>query len=238
MTAGETEEKSYFFQVSRAGKILFNFILPFIVAGLYFFITYLILPYESFEKLMGLMVINLIPPAGKESIIPLGIAFGIPWWVVASSTMMMDICGAIFMALNFDLALKIPVLGGWIKGVMKGGENFFESHKWLEKLSEVGLVLFVVVPFQGSGGIGGTLVGRMMGLSKLKVLASISLGAFIGSFSIALGVVYFIDIFRFDPVLAAVLLSALMLVIASLYLLRERHRKRLREGLRKKRKFL
>ncbi|MDD4127430.1 MAG: small multi-drug export protein [Methanomicrobium sp.] len=237
MTAGGDNTEFYNFQLSKAGIVLFNLSIPFLVFGIWLFCTFLILPFESFEKLVGLMLINLVPPAGKESVIPLGIAFGIPWWLIALTTTVMDICGALFMTLNFDLALKIPVLGRWIKGVMEGGESFFASHKWLEKLSEAGLVLFVVVPFQGSGGIGGTLIGRMMGLSKLRVFLSILLGAFIGSFAIALGVEYIIEIFNFDPVIAAIVLSVIMLVIAAAYYIRGRSNKKLRSGFKKKTKL-
>ncbi|MDD3977212.1 MAG: small multi-drug export protein [Methanomicrobium sp.] len=233
------EEKpvSFLSGLSHAGIILFNLTIPFIIGGIWFFCVFLITPFEIFEKLMGLMVINLIPPAGKESVIPLGIAFGIPWWLIAASTTVMDICGALFMTLNFDLALKIPILGRWINAVMKTGEEFFSSHTWLEKVSQAGLVLFVVVPFQGSGGIGGTIVGRMLGISKLKVFLSIALGAFIGSFLIALGVEYIIDLFNFDPVIAAVALSAIMIIIAAGYFIKGKFDKKLRSGFKKKTKL-
>ncbi|MBN2734435.1 MAG: small multi-drug export protein [Methanomicrobiaceae archaeon] len=225
------------FQLSHTAKIILNLSAPFIFGVIFFFFIFLILPFESFERLMGLMVLNLIPPAGKESIIPLGIALGIPWYIIAASTMAMDICGALFMTLNFDLALRIPVLGRWIKGVMEGGENFFASHKYLEKLSALGLVLFVVVPFQGSGGIGGTLVGRMMGLSKIKVFISIAIGAFIGSFAIALGIEYVIDLFRFDPCIAAMALSAIMAIAAAVWFFKDRYSKRLRSGFKRNKKL-
>lgn len=234
MSTSEESEKSCIFRLSRTGLLLFNFFIPFAVFGAWLFFAFLILPFESFETLSGLMFLNLIPPAGKESIIPLGIALGIPWWLIAASTTVMDICGGLFMALNFDLALKIPMLGKWIKDVMSGGESFFASHKWLEKVSVAGLVLFVIVPFQGSGGIGGTLVGRMMGLSKLKVILSIAAGAFIGSFAIALGVEYIIGLFNFNPAIAAAVLSAVMIAAASAYYLRDRQKKRLRSGFKKK----
>ena len=136
---------------SSLQKVIINLSAPFLFAGICFFFIFFLIPFDSFEKLMGLMVLNLIPPAGKESIIPLGIALGIPWWIIAASTTVMDITGAIFMALNFDLALKIPFLGRWMKGIMESGESFFESHRWMEKLSVIGLVIFVIVPFQGSG---------------------------------------------------------------------------------------
>lgn len=236
MNGGDNSEKNIS-GLSNTGKLILNLSAPFIFAGICFFIIFLIIPFDSFEKLMGLMVLNLIPPAGKESIIPLGIALGIPWWIIATSTTVMDIAGAMFMALNFDLALRIPMLGRWIKGVMEGGESFFESHKWMEKLSVIGLVLFVIVPFQGSGGIGGTILGRMMGIPKLKVILAIAVGAFIGSFSIALGVEYVVELFRFDPVVAALVLSGLMLIVAVIYIIKDRYNKKLRSGFKQKKRL-
>lgn len=96
--------------------------------------------------------------------IPIGIAVGLPWWIMAFSIALMDILAGIFMALNFDIALKIPGVGGWIRKFIAGGEDFFAKRPWLERFYFTGVVLFVMFPLRGSGGIGATLVGRMMGL--------------------------------------------------------------------------
>lgn len=190
-------------------------ILPFIVIGIYIFILFLVLAPEKFELILGLMVINLIPPAGKESVIPLGIAMGIPWYIMGTTTAMMDVAAALFMVLNFDLALKIPVLGKWIHVFMDKGSAFFMKYKWLEGLSIIGLMIFVMVPFQGSGGIGGTILGRMMGLPRLHLFLGIAAGAFIGSYLLAIGFEFATSVLSINPLILALVIVAAVLVVSA-----------------------
>ncbi|WOF16903.1 small multi-drug export protein [Methanoplanus sp. FWC-SCC4] len=226
----------FFEGLSPGKKLLLNLSAPFILGGAYFSMLFVALPFGMFEKLMGLMVINLIPPAGKESVIPLGIALGIPWWIIASSTAMMDVCAGLFMALNFDLATKIPFLGPWISGFMDSGEAFFKKRPWIERLSEAGLVVFVMVPFQGSGGVGGTLVGRMLGMPKMKVFFSIAIGAFLGSYLIALGFEYVIMLFKTDLMAAVAVVLLVIAIAAAVYFYRRKSSRKLRSIPIKKKK--
>ncbi|HQN92011.1 MAG TPA: hypothetical protein PK336_07085, partial [Methanoculleus sp.] len=54
-----------------AGPI--KFLLPFGIGIILFAILYLLLPYQDFLNLSGLLAAYFIPPAGKESIIPIAI---------------------------------------------------------------------------------------------------------------------------------------------------------------------
>ncbi|MEM2124220.1 MAG: hypothetical protein QXL43_02655, partial [Methanolinea sp.] len=76
--------------------------IPFAIGGSYISLCFLLMPRESALLLGGLMLAYLVPPAGKESIVPLGIALGLPWWLVAFSIGLMDVLAGIFMALNCD----------------------------------------------------------------------------------------------------------------------------------------
>lgn len=188
--------------------------VPFIIIGIYIFILYLIMAPEKFEILLGLMALNLIPPAGKESVIPLGIAAGIPWYIIGTTTAMMDVAAALFMVLNFDLALKIPILGKWIHKFMDKGSAFFIKYKWLERLSIIGLMIFVMVPFQGSGGVGGTIVGRIMGLPPLHLFLGIAAGAFLGSYILAIGFEFATSVLSINPLYLALVIIALVIIVS------------------------
>ena len=201
---------------------LFCLAVPFVVIGVYIFGLYLILSPEQFEILLGLLVLNLLPPAGKESVIPLGISLGLPWYIIGTTTAMMDVAAALFMVLNFDLALKIPILGRWISMFMEKGSSFFMKYKWLEGLSIFGLMLFVMIPFQGSGGIGGTILGRMMGLSKLKLFLGIAAGAFLGSYLIAVGFEFATEILDVNPLYLALAIIVVVIAAAIINYLRKR----------------
>jgi len=212
-------------KVSLPERIL-RLVLPFILGGCYFAICLLFLPNETALLLGGLMLAYVIPPAGKESVIPLGIALGFPWWLMACSIALMDVLAGIFMALNCDLALKIPVLGSWIQHFMERGGEFVNKRPWLERFYFTGVVLFVMFPLQGSGGIGGTLVGRMIGLSAGSTLLAISLGAIIGCTVIALGSQAIKDLIFMNLQLGIAVLVSVLAFLAIAYLVYRRRFKR------------
>lgn len=196
---------------------LFRLALPFLLGIPWLIILLFILPYEVWLIHGGLLIAYILPPAGKESVIPIGIAVGVPWWIMALSIPLMDILAGIFVALNFDIALKIPGVGRWIQKFVAGGEEFFRKRPWLERFYFMGVVLFVMFPLQGSGGIGATLVGRMMGLSPGKVLVAIAIGSLIGCTVIALGAEAIRALILADPVVGGAVAGILVGGFLALY---------------------
>jgi uncharacterized membrane protein len=69
--------------------------------------------------------------------------------------------------------------------IEKKNMNKLNQHPWWERFLFIGVVLFVIFPFQGSGGVGGSIIGRVVGLDKYKVLAAITIGAISGCILIA-----------------------------------------------------
>ena len=201
-------------------------LLPFAMGSVYLGLLLGFMPYEQWLVLGGLMLAYIIPPAGKESVIPIGIAIGFPWWLMAFSIILMDILTGIFMALNFDIALKIPGLGRWIRRFIANGEQFFARRPWLERFYFTGVVLFVMFPLQGSGGVGATLVGRMIGLTPGKVLAAIAIGSIIGCTVIALGAEFIRELIIAYPVIG---LTVAVLTIGILSLLYLVYRKKMKQ---------
>jgi len=167
--------------------MILRLLLPVALAFSYFFTTFLILPYNESLILGGLMLVYYVPPAGKESIIPLGIGLGIPWWLMAISLALLDVLTSLFMILNFSIALRIPFLGPWISGFLSSGDDFMKRHPWISRWSILGVAAFVLLPLQGTGGVGATLVGIIAGLSPAKILLAIGIGATAECLVFALG---------------------------------------------------
>lgn len=76
-------------------------------------------PSPEYLGLIGLMGAYLVPPFGKETIIPLALALGYPVWVIFLGVVGMDIVTATFVSLNFDLLLRVPLIGRWIRWVVQ-----------------------------------------------------------------------------------------------------------------------
>ncbi|MCT8338057.1 small multi-drug export protein [Methanoculleus sp. Afa-1] len=168
--------------------------VPFLLCGLFLAFVWLFLPAEQWLLLFGMMVAYIVPPLGRETIIPVCILLGIPWWLAAFTLAFLDFVGGLFMAWNFPLVIRIPYAGPWISRFMEAGRTFLDRRPWLERLYFVGLIAFVALPFDGSGSIVASVVGRMLGMAKTEVLACITIGGIIGSFAIALGIDYVVNL--------------------------------------------
>lgn len=145
------------------------------------------LPRGEFFAMLGLIAAYLLPPAGKETVIPIGIALGIPWWYMALSIAMIDVETGLFMALNFDLAYRLPYLGPLLTGLTDKTREFLLVHRWLAGLWFFAIVFMVMVPVFGSGGVRGSVAGKLLGMDNRLVFLAILAGALLGCFAIALG---------------------------------------------------
>jgi uncharacterized membrane protein len=150
-------------------------------------VMYAAFGYVRSAVIVGLMIAYILPPAGKETVIPLGIALGIPWWGIALAIAMVDIETGLFMALNMDLVYRIPLIGKPLARFTDKTAEFLDSHPRIAGLSFLGIVLMVMVPFLGSGGVRGSIAGRLLGMEAPTVFLAVLAGAVAGCVLIALG---------------------------------------------------
>lgn len=177
-----------------------QFFLPFIIAALGILVLYFIVNKDSFGKLIFLMFTYFIPPLGKESVIPIGVYGGeltvpiinkhiivnpIDPLIMGLTIAFVDIIVALFLVWNYDLAKKIPLVGRFMEKVEKIGKSSSEKYRWVKALRFIGIVLFVMVPFQGSGGLVGSILGRLIGMKPWSTFFAISIGSIIGCLLIA-----------------------------------------------------
>ena len=203
------------------------FIAPIItIIGL--LVLYFIFDYNTFFTIGSAMFIYFVPPAGKETVIPAAIVnYDIDPLTIALAIAFIDFVTALFLLWNYDFVKLIPYLGKWMEKTENKGKGNLEEHPWWEKFVFIGVVLFVVFPFQGSGGVGGTILGRVVGLDKHKVLAAITIGAFSGCLLIA----YFTDAItglfknKWYQVLILLVVAAILLGGYNIYIRLKRKRK-------------
>ena len=196
---------------------LIKFFSPFLMTVGYFVFLSLIMSERGFLNMTSLMILYFIPPLGKESVIPLGIAQGINWGLLAVSIAFVDIVVCLFLIWNFDLAKKLPFIGSGIRRVQLKGASILESMPWVERLTFIGIVVFVMIPFQGSGAFAGTILGRAVGLSVYSNLAAVGLGALIGSTLIALSIVYGLGVLSYLAPLQIAGLIILLMICGTIY---------------------
>jgi len=193
----------------RAFKLLSPFAIPAIV----FAVLYTIISYGRFLQMGAMALSYLFPPLGKESIIPIGIGYGFTMWQMTGLIFMVDVVCAMFISWNLPLAKKIPLIGRLIAWIERKGSQILEDNPGLRTVSFIGLVLFVMVPFQGSGGITASIIGRAIGMRARYVISAVGVGAFIGGMLISVAAEIGWDAIRKD-LESGLLVLALIAVVA------------------------
>jgi uncharacterized membrane protein len=206
--------------------------LPFVLCACYLGVIATLLTPGQFSLLAGLIIAYIVPPAGKETVIPLGIVLGLPWWLMAVTIALFDVFGAIFMVWNFPLACRIPVLGPWLERTMVRSRAYLDENPWFERFSYLALSFFVLIPFESSGGVSGAVIGRLIGMRSTAILICVSLGAFAGCFAIALGAGYVMALFGGNVFLGLQVLAVMLIACAGAAgvacLVRKRRRSRMK----------
>lgn len=209
--------------------MLIQFLLPWFIAALEFLVLYLVLDRNTFTTLSFWMTIYFFPPFGKETVIPLAIAgdsiesvlpistpdmlVSIDPILIALAIASIDIIVGLFLLWNLDFAKKIPILGKWVKRMEAKGENILGRNRYIEAFTFIGVVLFVMFPFQGSGAVGASIVGKFVGLDEKKVWFAIIIGAITGCLLIAFAFETFRAIFMVNKIAALILLIVIFAVV-------------------------
>jgi uncharacterized membrane protein len=162
------------------------FAIPFILGSLLILTLWIMYDYQQFIQIVSLIFLYFIPPAGKESIIPAAIALGFSWQVVCFVFTYVDMVLCTFMLWNFDVVCRIPILGRWISFLVQNGSNYLSKHRWIERFCFIGLATFVFLPLQGSGSIGGSILGRILGMNPSKIFSAVLAGTILQSYIIGM----------------------------------------------------
>ena len=216
-------------------KFFFPFVLGFGAFGIWGLFS------DTIFRIWPLIIAYFFPPLGKETVIPLGIGIlkegvnvplinlhvepvSVDPLSIALAIAFVDIVVALFLVWNYDLAKKIPLVGRFMQKVEKIGKNSEDSYGWVKPLRFIGIILFVMVPFQGSGGLVGSIVGRLIGMKPVHTFCAISIGAVTGCLLIA----YFSDLilsFVVKNLLIGLLVLIIVLVIGIMYWINRKNKK-------------
>jgi uncharacterized membrane protein len=172
---------------------------------------------REFGKLLAGDWLYFLPGAGKITAIPMMIEADLPPALVAASCVFLDTLVAFFVAYNFNYIQRFPISDRFTRVFLSESENLLKKHQWICKCSFLALVFYVMLPFKGSGGIGGTLLGMVIGLGRLRTWLAILTGSLIASFSLAYGAAaaraYLLEVRRGGYVVMAFFLSLVVYII-------------------------
>lgn len=185
------------------GKRLFFFFLPFMLAALYISIIFLLVGKSIGLVIGGAMLATLFILGPELSITGAFIALAASEYVgpgiwssthymllIAASVAFVDVITAFFLLWNYDLVKKVPWLGPWMDRTEKANKKAIHKSAWRQRFALIGVSIYVMFPVHGSGGLVGTILGRILGLNRWRVFGAVSIGAIVGALWIAMLVQY------------------------------------------------
>ncbi|NIU01781.1 MAG: hypothetical protein GWN01_13000 [Nitrosopumilaceae archaeon] len=151
---------------------------PFLAGGAYFALLQVV-GVEGSGRLLQTMLAYIVPPFGKESVIPIGVSVGINPLLVVVSIAVLDFLSALFVYWNYELLKSNKRIGSILSRIEKKSQNTIKN-RWFGKAWWLGVGLFMIVPFQGSGAISTTVIGRILGVRR-KIFVIIIAGSLLSS---------------------------------------------------------
>lgn len=98
----------------------------------------------------------------------------------------MDVMTACFLAFHLGFLFRLPVVGEKLKALVDDGQFILQSNRWMKRATFLGLVAFVMFPLAATGSVGGSIFGRLLGMSRIGTFVAIAIGNVLGC-----GLMYF-----------------------------------------------
>jgi uncharacterized membrane protein len=92
----------------------------------------------------------------------------------------LDSMTACVLAFHLGFLFRLPVVGTKLKALVEDGQFILQSNPWMKRATFLGLVGFVLLPLAATGSVGGSIFGRLLGMSRLGTFLGITLGNVLG----------------------------------------------------------
>jgi uncharacterized membrane protein len=106
-------------------------------------------------------------------------------WALAAVVVYCDLGTAILLLAHTETMYRVPWLGPKFTRLTQAGVQVLSVHPWMRRFTWLGVMVFVAAPFQGTGALLGTIIARLLGMSRTAAATAIGLGAACGAFLLA-----------------------------------------------------
>jgi len=106
-------------------------------------------------------------------------------WVLAAVVVYGDLGTALVMMANMTVLYRAPFLGRRLAACHEAGWQVLRTHRWMRRMAWLGVAVFIAAPFQGTGSVVGTILARLLGMSRLQTMSSVAAGSVAGCFGLA-----------------------------------------------------
>ena len=140
-------------------------------------------------KVIGIFFISLLPVIELRGSIPIGYYQGLPWYTNMITSIIGNILPVPFILLFvvkvFEFMKKRNIMVNVIEKIEKRAMSRSES---IANKEFIGLMLFVAIPFPGTGAWTGALIAALLQFDRKKSFVYIFIGVLIAASLVTLGV--------------------------------------------------
>ncbi len=94
---------------------------------------------------------------------------------------LMDLMAASWFVFHLSFMLRMPVFGPKFALLINDGEYLLAQYPVLRRAAFLGLVIFVAIPFSMTGSIGGSILARLLGMSRRATIVAVAIGSTLGA---------------------------------------------------------
>jgi len=98
----------------------------------------------------------------------------------------LDLMTALVLAFHIGFLFKVLYVGPRVAALVTDGHFILDSQPWMRRATFLGLIAFVGFPLAATGSIGGSIFGRLLGMSRISTFVGIMIGTMLGN-----GAMYF-----------------------------------------------
>ena len=93
----------------------------------------------------------------------------------------LDIMTALVLAFHIGFLFRLPLVGPRVAALVTDGHFILDAQPWMRRATFLGLIAFVGFPLAATGSVGGSIFGRLLGLSRPSTFLCICIGSVIGN---------------------------------------------------------
>jgi hypothetical protein len=94
----------------------------------------------------------------------------------------MDLAAAVLVAFHIGLLFDLPYIGKRAKSLIDDAKFVMNRFPAIQQAAFLGLTAFISFPLAATGAIGGSILGTLLGLGRVRVFLATVIGCFIGNF--------------------------------------------------------
>lgn len=93
----------------------------------------------------------------------------------------LDVMTALMLAFHIGFLFRLPYIGPRAAALVTDGHFILDAQPWMRRATFFGLIAFVGFPLAATGSIGGSIFGRLLGMSRISTFFGIVIGALLGN---------------------------------------------------------